>query len=78
MDLGHNEDLERIVLCKHGTACPYRSRDACGFAHALAELLPPREVVYSYKGVWSDGVDRWYGQHLTSSLLLHPAHRIGA
>ena len=64
MDPGHNEDLERIVLCKHGKACQYRARGTCGFAHALAELLPPREVVYSYKGSWSDGVDRWYGQHL--------------
>ena len=65
MDPGHNEDLERIVLCKHGKACQYRARGTCGFAHALAELLPPREVVYSYKGSWSDGVDRWYGQHLS-------------
>ena len=67
MDDFHNDDLKRIVLCKHGKTCMYRLRGECGFAHALAELLPPREVVYSYKGVWSDGVDRFVGQHLSQS-----------
>ena len=39
-------------------------RGTCGFAHSLGELLPPREVERLYPGVWKDGEDRWYGQHV--------------
>ena len=58
----NNPDFERIQLCSHGVACPYWAAGTCGFAHSLAELLPPREVDREYRGVWTDGVDRWYGQ----------------
>ena len=39
-------------------------RGACGFAHRLSELLPPREVFQEYVGVWNNGVDRFYGQDM--------------
>ena len=39
-------------------------RGACGFAHRLSDLLPPREVFQEYLGVWNNGVDRFYGQDM--------------
>ena len=41
----------------------------CGYAHALADLLPPRERSREYSGMWRDGVDRWYGQQVEEQQL---------
>ena len=38
------------------------AQGVCGFAHSLKELRPPDERDATYRGVWKDGVDRWYGQ----------------
>ena len=40
------------------------ARGTCGYAHALDELLPPREYETLYPLCWRDGVDRWYGQQM--------------
>ena len=40
-------------------------RGECSFAHRLSDLLPPREVSQEYLGVWTDCVDRFYGQHMS-------------
>ena len=62
--LSANEDLIKVELCKHGPSCKCRAQGICGFAHSLAELLPPNESRQPYPGVWSDGTDRFYGQKL--------------
>ena len=59
-----NGDFWRIELCRHGPRCRMNMRGACGFAHRLSELLPPREVFQEYVGVWNNGVDRFYGQDM--------------
>ena len=41
-----------------------RKEGTCEFAHTLMELKPPHEKWWVYKGVWKDGVDRWYGQKM--------------
>ena len=35
-----------------------------GYAHALADLLLPRERSREYIGAWRDGVGRWYSQQV--------------
>lgn len=64
-----NLDFGRCVLCRHGPTCPQDVRGICGFAHRLAELLPPAETDQGYSGVWWEGVDRWYGQVMLKPLL---------
>ena len=39
-------------------------RGTCGYAHSLQELMPPNETLALYNGMWSDGVDRFFGQHM--------------
>ena len=57
-------DLRRCELCVHGTACRMHNQLRCGYAHSLAETLPPRELEREYRGVWTNGVDIWYGQSM--------------
>ena len=40
-------------------------KGTCGFAHSLAEVLPPNEKTTTYCGVWRDGVDRFYAQQMS-------------
>ena len=53
--------LWRIRLCPHGPQC---SDQNCVHAHKLSELRPPIEAFGRHDQVWSEGVDRWYGQTL--------------
>ena len=62
---GQNPHLWRSQLCAHGPTCSRYAAGTCGFAHSLAGLLPPDEYFQTYDGVWSDVVDRWYGQQMT-------------
>lgn len=64
-----NPDLWRCELCRHGPTCGMRKEGTCGYAHSLAEVLPPLETQQSYKGVWRDGVDRFYGQSMQQAQL---------
>ena len=61
-----NPDFWRCELCRHGPACGMHRTGNCWFAHSLAELLPPRERDREYVGVWRDGVDRYFGQHMNN------------
>ena len=70
--MSERRDLWRSALCDHGPRCRLRRRGICGFAHGLQELRPPDEQYRLYNGVWRDGADRWYGQHMSSRQL----HRI--
>ena len=57
-------NLWRCTLCDHGTNCAMHRRRKCGYAHSLKELMPPNETVVIYNGMWTDGVDRFYGQQM--------------
>ena len=59
-------DLWRCRLCRHG---PGHASSTCTFAHSLSELVPPDERFAHYSHVWTDGVDRWFGQPM------HPQQR---
>ena len=41
--MGSTGELWRCELCRHGPACGMHRTGDCGYAHSLAELLPPRE-----------------------------------
>ncbi len=64
-----NPDAWRVALCRHGLECKYLQAQQCSFAHSLRELRPPFEDHILYDQVWRDGVDRWYGQDLTTEQL---------
>ena len=65
----NNPHLWRNMLCAHAGKCRMHARGACGFAHGLDELLPPREYETLYPKCWLDGVDRWYFQQMSASQL---------
>ena len=67
--MGSTGDLWRCELCRHGPACGRHRTGVCGYAHSLAELLPPRERDREYLGVWRNGVDRYFGQHMNKAQL---------
>ena len=67
--MGSAADLWRCELCRHGPACGMHRTGDCGYAHSLAELLPPRERDREYVGVWRNGVDRYFGQHMNKTQL---------
>ena len=58
--------LWRVKLCRVGPACDLAD---CIHAHSLSELLPPDERYVSSVQAWAEGVDRWYGQQMTSEQL---------
>ena len=60
-----NPHLVRCQLCDHGPDCSMLKKGTCGFAHSLAEVLPPNEKTTTYCGVWRDGVDRFYAQQMS-------------
>ena len=53
-------------LCEHGVDCPRWRRGACPFAHGLQELRAPDESRGRMPGLWRGGVDRWFGQCMSS------------
>ena len=56
-------NLWHVRLCRHGPKCDHKD---CGFAHNLSDLRAPNESERLYGQAWEkNGVDRWYGQHLT-------------
>ena len=61
----NNPDLWRCQLCDHGPDCSMLKNGTCGFAHSLAEVLPPNEKITTYGGVWRDGVDPLYAQQMS-------------
>ena len=67
--MGSTGDLWRCELCRHGAVCGMHRTGACGYGHSLAELLPPRERDREYLGVWRNGVDRYFGQHMNQAQL---------
>ena len=64
-----NPDLRCCVLCPYGAKCRFHAERRCGFAHALKNLRRQYAQNHAYDEVWHGGVDRWYGQEMTSEVL---------
>ena len=57
-------DVWRTRLCKHGIYCGFAD---CSFAHRLCDSRAPNERNTHYDQAWKDGVDRWFGQPMTTA-----------
>ena len=53
----------RTQLCKYGPQC---RREKCWRAHRLCDLRGPDEVHAPQDAIWRCGVDRWFGQTMST------------
>ncbi len=65
----YTTDVWRVQLCRYGSDCKHQDNGLCPFAHTLHQLRPPHEVHRLHDDVSDGGVDRFYGQDLSTEQL---------